>query len=165
MAAFGGPLNESEMFEEELRKLCLCMNEQGVKYLFIGGYAVNFHGFQRATVDLDIWYGPSKQNFDHLIKAVKSFGFEVPSELEEASLANAFIRLPLGEMKIELMGKIDGKFSFEEAYKTSVETSFQGIPIRVISYEFLIENKIMSRRPKDILDIQELEKRRNLNRE
>lgn len=80
-------------------------------------------------------------------------------------MANAFIRLPLGEMKIELMGKIDGKFSFEEAYKTSVETSFQGIPIRVISYEFLIENKIMSRRPKDILDIQELEKRRNLNRE
>ncbi|MBX2968967.1 MAG: hypothetical protein KF803_06330 [Cyclobacteriaceae bacterium] len=67
-------------------------------------------------------------------------------------------------MKIELMGKIDGKFSFEEACLAAVGTSFREVPVKVISYEFLIENKIMSRRPKDILDIQELEKRKNLNR-
>jgi hypothetical protein len=35
------------------------------------------------------------------------------------------------------------------------------VTIKVIGYDYLIQNKIKSRRPKDILDIQELEKRRN----
>jgi len=29
-----------------------------VEYLIVGGVAVNIHGFQRSTGDLDIWFNP-----------------------------------------------------------------------------------------------------------
>ena len=30
------------------------LNEHGVEYLVIGGYAVNFHGYPRTTDDMDV---------------------------------------------------------------------------------------------------------------
>lgn len=38
-------------FKEFLRLL----NGNGVKYLLIGGYAVGYHGYPRATNDMDVW--------------------------------------------------------------------------------------------------------------
>lgn len=67
------------------------------------------------------------------------------------------IRLPLDDdFKIELMPAIDGRFSFDEAHKESEVALFFDIPVRVISYKHLIDNKIISRRPKDLHDIEEL---------
>lgn len=148
------------MFEKELTDLCTFLNKHSVEYLLIGGYAVNFHGYQRATVDIDIWYNPTDQNLSRLLTAIQDFGFEVPAQLKTSSLVEAFIRLPLDEIKIELMSAIDGKFSFEDAYEKAIDTLIGNVPIKIIGYHHLIQNKIMSRRPKDILDIQELEKRK-----
>lgn len=38
-------------FKEFLRLL----NEHKARYLVLGGYAVNYHGYSRTTGDLDIW--------------------------------------------------------------------------------------------------------------
>lgn len=38
-------------FSEFLRLL----NEFDVKYLLVGGYAVGYHGYVRATADMDVW--------------------------------------------------------------------------------------------------------------
>lgn len=37
-------------------------NDEGVKYLLIGGYAVIAHGYARTTGDLDLWIEPSNEN-------------------------------------------------------------------------------------------------------
>ena len=44
-------INLPEDFKEFLRLL----NAHQVKYLLIGGYAVAYHGYPRATADMDIW--------------------------------------------------------------------------------------------------------------
>ncbi len=71
------------------------------------------------------------------------------------------IRLPLDRYSIELLSIIDGKFRFEDAYGKIEQVKIIHAYANVISYDFLIENKIMSRRPKDLEDIRQLEMRRN----
>ena len=39
----------------DFRELIKCLNDARAKYLLIGGYAVNFHGYHRNTADMDIW--------------------------------------------------------------------------------------------------------------
>lgn len=38
------------------------LNSSNIKYLLIGGYAVNYYGFARATADLDIWIAADRAN-------------------------------------------------------------------------------------------------------
>lgn len=47
-----------------------------VEHLIIGGVAVTIHGFQRATGDLGIWFNPTKDNFQKLLKAFVGLGYD-----------------------------------------------------------------------------------------
>lgn len=55
--------------------LLKCLNSAEVKYLVIGGYAVNFHGFHRNTMDFDVWIECSSENAERISKAMIAFGF------------------------------------------------------------------------------------------
>ena len=61
-------------FKEFLRLL----NAQGVEYLLIGGYAVGYYGYPRATNDLDIWIAVQSENAERMVTALRDFGFETP---------------------------------------------------------------------------------------
>lgn len=61
-------------FKEFLRLL----KAHGVAYLLIGGHAVGYHGYPRATQDLDIWVAISPTNAERMVAAVREFGFDVP---------------------------------------------------------------------------------------
>ena len=39
----------------------------GVEFIIIGGYAVNYHGYNRTTGDLDLWIKPDNDNRDILL--------------------------------------------------------------------------------------------------
>ena len=56
---------------------------------------------------------------------------------------------------------IDGKLDFDTTYAKAYMFDLQGTPVPVIGYDELIQNKIMSRRAKDLEDIAQLERRRN----
>lgn len=65
------------------RELLKSLNSAGVRYLVLGGYAVNFHGYHRNTKDIDIWIAVDGDNPNRLSKALKQFGFaaaNVPPE-------------------------------------------------------------------------------------
>lgn len=55
---------------------------------------------------------------------------------------------------------IDGKFNFQDAYKNAEKVKLINEVSPILSYQFLIENKITARRPKDLEDIRQLELRR-----
>jgi len=61
-------------FKEFLRLL----NAHQVKYLLIGGYAVGYHGYPRATAGMDIWVAIDPQNAEKLVAVLVEFGFAVP---------------------------------------------------------------------------------------
>jgi hypothetical protein len=49
-------------FKEFLRLL----DAHRVEYLLIGGYAVNYHGYPRATTDMDIWIAVDPADLERL---------------------------------------------------------------------------------------------------
>jgi hypothetical protein len=61
-------------FKEFLRLL----NTHGVEYLLIGGYAVGYHGYPRATNDMDIWIAIHPQNAERTVAVLRAFGFDTP---------------------------------------------------------------------------------------
>lgn len=149
---------------KEVRTFLKLLNTSNVQYMIIGGVAVNVHGFTRATGDLDIWYNPTNENFVNLIQAINEFGFET-SEIENAisDPLKAFIRIPLDNFYVELLAVIDGKLNYEDVYSRTYDFKLDDhLEVKVIGYDDLIQNKIMSRRAKDLEDIAQLERRRKL---
>ncbi len=61
-------------FGEEVNAFSRAANSSGVRMLMIGGGAVNFHGYQRQSADLDFWMEPTPLNFDRLSKALTQIG-------------------------------------------------------------------------------------------
>ena len=147
---------------EEVEHFFKLMNKNKVEYLIIGGVAVNIHGYSRATGDLDIWYNPIIKNFERLLKTISAFGYDT-SELEKSAnpATKGFIRIPLSQFYLELLSNIDGKMQFDEVYKRSYSFTINSTVVKVIGYDELIQNKIMSRRAKDLEDIAQLEKRKS----
>lgn len=57
-------------FKDFLRLL----NSHGVEYLLVGGYAVGYHGYPRATGDMDIWIAVSECNANAVAAPFTEFG-------------------------------------------------------------------------------------------
>ena len=57
-------------FKDFLRLL----NSHGVEYLVVGGYAVGYHGYPRATGDMDIWIAVNEVNAAKAAKTLRDFG-------------------------------------------------------------------------------------------
>lgn len=149
------------MMKETLVSICSLLNKHEVDYLVIGGVAVIFHGYTRATADLDFWYNPTLNNFHKIIKAFKEYGIEV-SELEEAVFdpKKTFLRFPTPGFKTELLPTLAGDMSFNEAKKNAENIELDGVNVPIIGYDDLVRNKTFTNRLKDQADIEELAKRK-----
>jgi hypothetical protein len=44
-----------DILDDELVRFWKTLNENGVRYIMVGGFATRFHGFNRSTDDLDMW--------------------------------------------------------------------------------------------------------------
>jgi predicted nucleotidyltransferase len=137
-----------------------------VQYLIIGGVAVNIHGFQRSTGDLDIWYNPTNENFNRLLACLEQLGFDTTVfEKNTKSLSETIVRIPLEIFYIELLPFLDGKSDFNAVYQRSNFVTVEGLNVRVISYDDLIACKANVHRAKDLEDIAQLERRRKKEKE
>ena len=139
-------------FADFLRSL----NARGVEYLVVGGYAVGYHGFVRATGDLDVFVGISEANAGRLLGAFRDFGLTVP-ELTEATFLQPgrIVRIGVPPLRLEVMNEISG-VSFEECFARRVEETIDGVRISFIDREKLLMNKRAAGRPKDLADIEAL---------
>ena len=63
------------MFNQDFKEFIQSLNDNQVRYLIVGGYAVALHGYPRYTKDLDIWIELNPDNAAKLIKALDQFGF------------------------------------------------------------------------------------------
>ena len=79
-------------FEDFFRLL----NEHGVEYMIVGGYAVAYHGYPRFTKDIDVFYGNTRANTQRLQAALVTFGFQASSiPLEVIEKPNAVLSIGL----------------------------------------------------------------------
>ena len=61
----------------DFKEFLQLLNLYKVKYLLVGGYAVGYHGYHRATLDMNIWVDRTPLNAKKLVSVLKKFGFEV----------------------------------------------------------------------------------------
>jgi len=97
------------------------LNSHKVKYLLIGGYAVGYHGYPRATADMDIWIGMSRGNALKLVNVLKEFGFDLPEVNEDLFFQeNKIIRMGNAPIRIESLTTISG-VDFQTCYDKRIE--------------------------------------------
>lgn len=144
--------------EKDFKEFIELLNEHKVKYLVIGGYAVNFHGYPRYTKDIDFWLWMNEKNIHNLIKAIKSFGFgSLELKTEDFMSPENIIQLGYEPYRIDLLVDIEG-VDFEKSYRRRVKTNLDGIEVNFLSIEDLITAKKETGRLQDLADAEQLEK-------
>lgn len=104
-----------------------------VAYLLIGGYAVSCHGCARATADMDIWVGRTRENAARLVAVLREFGFENADAAREAlARENQIIRMGVPPMRIEPATTISG-VTLEDCYRERVKGPIDGVSVDVIN--------------------------------
>ncbi|WP_228058678.1 nucleotidyltransferase domain-containing protein [Nostoc sp. LEGE 06077] len=59
------------MLNQDFKEFIQFLNDNNVRYLIVGGYAVAIHGHPRYTKDIDIWIEMSTENANNIIQALK----------------------------------------------------------------------------------------------
>lgn len=151
-----------QLFDNNVRTFLELAYQKKVRMLMVGGGAVNFHGYQRHSADVDFWIDVSEENLQKMIQVLNEMGYEIekfPPEIHQA-IQNVSIKISPA-IEIELITKFNPGKSFDLAFKDAVQVDLAGIPTLkyyVLNYEDLINSKIKAGRPKDLLDIQELKR-------
>lgn len=148
-----------------------------VRYVIVGGIAVNLLGSLRSTADMDILVEMSNDNLARAVRALKKEGYRVKQPVDPMKIADkktregwiknkhmkAFNFYKKGELK-EVGIIIKSPVSFEEAKKSAIRIKVGGITLPVISIDNLIRMKKNTGRSIDKLDIEELKKIKRLRR-
>jgi hypothetical protein len=139
-------------FKDFLRLL----NSHNVRYLLVGGYAVGYHGYPRATGDMDIWIELSGSNSKKVTSACRDFGMPNEEISEDLFLEkNKVIRMGVPPVRLEVITSASG-VAFDECYSNREVIEIDGIPINFISLQDLKKNKRAAGRHKDLEDIDHL---------
>jgi len=149
--------------------------KQKVKYVIVGGIAVNLLGSMRSTADLDILVEMSDNNLEKIVKILKSRGYRVKQPVDPMRIVDrktredwiknkhmkAFNFYKKDELK-EVDIIIESPVSFEEARKSIIRIKVDDLTLPVISINNLIKMKRKTGRAIDKLDIEELKKIKKL---
>lgn len=133
-----------------------CLNEHGVDFVLVGGYALAIHGVVRATGDIDFMYRRTKATVRRLCAAMEDFGAP-RAVIDEEALMISEIVTQFGQppYRIDLLNAIDG-VSFAKVWSGAITVTIQGQAIRVIGRADLRKNKRATGRPKDAEDARKL---------
>lgn len=150
--------------------LFAALNSANIRYLVVGGMAVNLHGYSRFTGDLDILLALDHDNLDRMGTLMETQGFtqrlpidirllsdqkQVQSFLEEKGMtAYTFIHPKLPTISVDILAGDSLRFDEFEAKKVTIEALGNSIP--VIAIDDLIGMKQSAHRQKDIEDIEAL---------
>jgi hypothetical protein len=156
-----------DVFDEELLRFWDTLNNCKVQYIMIGGVAVNLHGYQRTTADMDMWIKDSPENRISLRKAFNEYGlgdFESLQHLEFIP-GSTYFHLR-NNLRIDIMTTVKGleKYSFDTCLAQASIATIYNIAIPFLHLNHLLESKKATNRSKDKLDILELEKIQRLTK-
>lgn len=143
-------------FEQDFLDMIESLEGEDCRYIIVGGYAMAFNGYIRATGDIDILVEPDNKNSRKVLKALKNFGAPMTGLTEaDFETEGTIFQIGMPPVRIDIITKIDG-VSFDEAYNDRKYYSIKKNRVPYISLDIIIKNKRATGRDKDILDIEEL---------
>lgn len=150
---------------KDFKEFIALLNEHEVKYLVLGGYAVNFYGYPRYTKDIDFWIWLDDDNISRLLKALEQFGFGNVG-LSKADFLNrdAIVQLGFAPNRIDLIMELDGA-DFMGCYARKTKIAVDETIIDFLALDDLIEVKKQAGRAQDLADAENLEKIRQREKE
>jgi predicted nucleotidyltransferase len=145
------------VLNQDFKEFIQSLNDNHVRYLVVGGYAVAFHGHPRYTKDIDIWIEMSPENAASIVKALEQFGFDSLG-LQETDflIPEQVIQLGQPPNRIDLLCTVSG-VDFSACYESRVTVEIDGMPVSFIDLENLRKNKAASGRHQDLADLENLE--------
>ena len=140
----------------DFKEFLKLLNAYHVEYLLIGGYAVAYHGYPRATADMDIWIAIHPENAERVVAALKDFGFDLPTLSVDLFLKEGqIVRMGAPPVRIEIATSISG-VGFAECYAARVVDLLDEVEVNVINLDHLKINKKAAGRHKDLDDLENL---------
>jgi|SRR6266498_1161552 predicted nucleotidyltransferase len=157
-----------DVFNEYILDFWRACQTARLRYIIVGGFAINLHGYQRVTDDMDILIEDNLENRKSLREAFKiaDIGDFEPLERLEFIPGWTYFHLNNG-FRLDVMTNVKGleMLSFQDLYKNAVEVQIKDIKVRFLNINHLIASKKAANRPEDQIDVIYLEKIKKLQEE
>ncbi len=144
------------MLNQDFKEFVQSLNDNQVRYLVIGGYAVAYHGYPRYTKDIDIWVEMTPENAANMLKALEQFGFAALNlQAADFLTPDQVIQLGYPPSRIDLITTPDG-VDFATCFANRLEVELDSVAVNFIDLENLKLNKRASGRLQDLADLENL---------
>jgi hypothetical protein len=150
-----------DILDEEILNLWKLLNTFNVRYIMVGGFATNLHGYIRTTADADIWIKDTPENRKHFRATLSKLGIGDFEEIERIPFIPGWSSIYLNSgLELDIMTSLKGFPSerFDECYQLALTAMIHDVPVRFLHLNHLLEAKKATARPKDLLDIAELKR-------
>lgn len=150
----------------KITDLVQALKKEKINYLVVGGYAVNFHGYSRNTVDIDLVIKFTLSNLKKIEKLLNDMGLVSRLPIDAISIYN-FKEEYIKKRNLiawnfynanDPTDQVDILINHDISDFKAEKFRVGDLEIKVISKEDLINMKRQSGRDKDLLDIKELTK-------
>jgi predicted nucleotidyltransferase len=131
-----------------LRELLARLLEAEVRFVLVGGLAVNAWGYLRATRDIDLVPEPSAENLGALDEVLRELGGKGTGD-------RTLVATDLGQ--VDVLQGLPQIPSFAVLDAAATDVDLDGLTIRVCSLDHLLAMKRASDRPRDRDDLEALE--------
>jgi hypothetical protein len=146
------------MWNKDYKDMLCALCDADVDFILVGAYALAAHGFPRATLDMDLWVRPTKDNACNICAALTRFGVPLknisPADFEREDMV---VQIGVAPRRIDLVTSISGVV-YENAKRNAVVREIDGVRLRILSLRDLIRNKLATGRAKDLADAKLLRK-------
>jgi hypothetical protein len=150
-------LEENPLLNPDFIDILSAFSEEGVEYLVVGGFAMAFHGYVRATGDIDLWIRISEENAKKVYRALQKFGAPLANlNVDDLQQPGMVYQMGVIPNRIDVMNQISA-VQFDEAWENKTVFEFESLKIPVIGRQDLLSNKKATNTIKDGGDILWLE--------
>ena len=139
----------------DIQSLLELLNAHSCRYVVIGALAFPHHGYARATLDVDIFIEPTEDNAARALEALTRFGFDT-TDISVDDLLSYKLLIRDYSVQVDIHPFVAG-VEFDEVWDGSVQSTINGIPVRLPALDDLIRMKKAAGRPKDLEDLKYLE--------
>ncbi len=149
------------------------LNDANVRYLIVGGLAVNAHGYERLTVDVDLVIGLERENIIRGLRALDGIDYHMAIPVSPEDFASPKLRetwrKDKGMVVLKLWSDTHRRtpnyvfiyepFDFAREYAAALkQVVYADQTAPVVSYQTLLAMKTEAGRDRDLIDIAQLKK-------
>ncbi len=125
---------------DDLKFLIRALNKHKVGYLLIGGYALYAHGYNRATVDIDLLVSSNPETGRQLKTALMALPDHAAKDISPAWFQKRETIRVADEFVVDIMFNAAGK-TYQDLEKYAETIDLDGIPVRTVNLAGLLLTK------------------------